>query len=357
MKAYERMSAVQLVKQAQRGDEQAFAQLYQRYAPSIYYYGLQLSHNEADAKDIVQDTFIQAHHSLCDLKDPKLFKVWLNRIAFTKAAKLFSKNRTISFDPDDAKVCESVIESRRECIPHAQMHFQSDKELLDHFIAQLPFEQRSALLLMYYESFSLQEIAQIMETPIGTVKSRIHSAKTKLNEMIDLYEDRNQIKLSFHGDTLAASLGVLGGKELLKGSVINWYHGITKLCSISNVAIAAVSVSCAVVLVAGGMHAENVWNGGEEETSFIAAKDERDLRPFPPVIYQQITYQRADDAYYALIRFAHCQIDMDQRSDAELREIHPLYEGLKAYGSIYYERLVEEQWVSAYEARLSAIRQ
>lgn len=351
------MSVTELVKQAQLLDEHAFAQLYRRYAPSIYYYGLKLSHNEADAKDIVQETFIQAHHSLTALKDPKLFKVWLNRIAFTKAAKLFSKNRVISYDPDDTLMHEQIIESKRERIPHAQMHFQSDKELLDYFIAQLPLEQRAALILMYYENFSLREIAQIMETPIGTVKSRIHSAKSKLHEMIQGYERRNQIKLSFHGDTLAASLGMLGIKEWLKGSIGRWMHGILRLCSFPNVGLATVCVGLGAALVIGGMRVSDYHDGTREEPAVIAPSEAKQLRPFPPVIYRRTSYERADDAYYALIRFAHCQIDMDQKSDAELREIHPLYEGLKAYGSIYYERLVEEQWASAYEARLSATRQ
>lgn len=346
-KTYEQMTIQELVEQAKMQDAYAFAQLYQRYAPSIYYYALKLSHNDADAHDIVQDTFIQAQRSITALKNPDLFKVWLNRIAFSKATKLFSRNRTISFDPEDPLYCEQISESKREWIPHDQMHFQNDKELLDHFIVQLPLEQKTVLILMYYEHFSLQEIAQIMEIPIGTVKSRIHMAKHKLNHMIHIYEKRNEVKLTFHGDTLAASLGVLGIRHALRFHLSRMFHYVRGCCSVSHTIGGVVATACVGMVIIGGVYQNKTQEPPITETSL-----EQTAHPFPTLVYQDRIFNRADDVYYALLQFAHCDVAMDTKTQEEMDEIRILYEGLKSYGSIYYERLVEDNWASAYESRV-----
>jgi len=348
----------ELVERSQQNDEMAFAQLYERYASSIYHYGLKLSRNEADAKDIVQDTFIQAQQSIQSLKEPKLFKVWLNKIAFSRATRLFSRNKTISFDPDDSAIIDQAVESRREMNPQAMVRFNSDKELLDHFIAQLPLEQQAALILMYYEHFTLQEIAQITEVPIGTVKSRLHTAKTKLNDMIEAYEKRNEIKITFKGEALLPAViayystnqSITSDHTLSEETGKKHTHDtkFTKTLFGKLVIGSCCLAVCAGIVISPLSSLFSSKNSDSNGNTFT--KNELQLYPFPPIDYQNRTYNRADAVYYALIDFAHCESEMKKKTAAEFAEIRPLYEALKEYGGIYYDKLNENRWISLFEA-------
>ena len=345
---YKSMSVQELVQRAIDDDSLAFAQLYERFSTSIYHYALKLARNEADAKDIVQDTFIQAQLSLKSLKEPKLFKVWLNKIAFSRATRLFSRNKTISFDPDDSVFVDLAADERMDMNPHDFMHFQSDKELLDHFISQLPIDQQSALLLMYYEHYTLNEIAQIMDIPIGTAKSRIHMAKAKLNDMITAYERRNDIKLSFKGHALVPALAALYQSDSVVQSNVLTTTFHERLIAFIRTAFGKMVLitSCIAVCAGVGFYTyfhQDIFSDNDSE---IKMK----LYPFTPIVYQNITYDRAEDVYYALIDFAHCDVEMAAKKDSELKEILPLYEALKSYGGIYYNKLNENNWNALFEA-------
>lgn len=349
---YESMSVQELAQRAKEDDSLAFAQLYERFSTSIYHYALKLARNEADAKDIVQDTFIQAQLSIKSLKEPKLFKVWLNKIAFSRATRLFSRNRTVSFDPEDSLFVDQAIDERMEMNPQDMIHFQSDKELLDHFIAQLPMEQQSALILMYYEHYTLNEIAEIMEIPIGTVKSRLHTAKTKLNDMITAYEKRNDIKVTFKGDALVPALTAFYSTDVLMNTgALYTTQGHSRLFDFMRTALGKMILigSCVAACAGIGIYALSDSTTVNDTDSEITQGIQ--LYPFTPISYQNITYSRAEDVYYALIDFAHCETEMNIKKDSELKEILPLYEALKAYGGIYYDKLHENNWIALFEAK------
>lgn len=339
---YEGMSVQELAQRAKNDDSLAFAQLYERFSTSIYHYALKLARNEADAKDIVQDTFIQAQLSIKSLKEPKLFKVWLNKIAFSRATRLFSRNRTVSFDPEDSAYIDHAVDERMEMNPQDMIHFQSDKELLDYFISQLPIDQQAALVLMYYEHYTLHEIADIMDIPIGTVKSRIHTAKTKLNDMITAYEKRNDIKLTFKGNALVPALTALysGNSSLLSPKSSFHLFDFIRTSLGKMILVSGCAVACAGV----GIYTLLNNNSEGEFTQNIQ------LYPFDPITYQSVTYDRAEDVYYALIDFAHCDIEMADKKTDEFKEILPLYEALKSYGGIYYDKLNENNWIALFEA-------
>lgn len=348
-KNYEGMSVQELAQLAKDDDSSAFAQLYERYAASIYHYALKLARNEADAKDIVQDTFIQAQLSIKSLKEPKLFKVWLNKIAFSRATRLFSRNRTVSFDPEDSVYVDQAVDERMEMNPQDIMHFQSDKELLDHFISQLPMDQQSALILMYYEHYTLHEIAEIMNIPIGTVKSRIHTAKTKLNDMITAYEKRNDIKVTFKGNALTAALAMFYGNDTaVKTTASLSLHDRFMNFICSTVGKVILITSCIAVCTGVGIYSFLISDPTSDDSEYT---QNTQLYPFTPITYHNITYHRAEDVYYALIDFAHCDTEMNTKKDQDFKEILPLYEALKTYGGIYYDKLHENNWINLFEAK------
>ena len=107
----------QLVLRAQAGDEQAYQQLYEKYYPYVYHYAYHLCKNEADAKDVVQDVFMELYRSLVKLRNADYFMLWLKRITKSKAQLLFRRNKDAVLDPE-VIVQELGSDARTDHSPH-----------------------------------------------------------------------------------------------------------------------------------------------------------------------------------------------------------------------------------------------
>jgi RNA polymerase sigma-70 factor (ECF subfamily) len=169
------------VHQARAGEPDAWDVLFRRYQLPLYVYVFELVRNEQTTLDTVQETFIAAARHIGGLRDDDKFGSWLFGIAHQKVVQFWRKRggREILFDeipesPDEFENSPDNLLIRRE----QEAEFMN---LLD----QLPLPQRSALLLHFVEDFSLEEIARITETQIGTVKSRLHYAKKSLRKLME----------------------------------------------------------------------------------------------------------------------------------------------------------------------------
>ena len=168
------------VLQARAGDPAAWDTLFRRYQLPLYVYAVELVHHEQTALDIVQETFIAAAKHIGGLRDDARFGGWLFGIAHQKCIQRWRKQgREILVDeipeaPDDFGNGPDDLLIRRE----QEAEFM---KLLD----QLPLPQRSVLLLHFIEDFSIEEIARIIETQVGTVKSRLHYAKKALRKLVE----------------------------------------------------------------------------------------------------------------------------------------------------------------------------
>ena len=161
------------VQQAREGKPEAWDALFRRYQLPLYVYVFELVHDEQASLDIVQETFIAAARHIGGLRDDEKFGSWLFGIAHQKVFQFWRKHsgKEVLFDeipelPDEFENSPDDLLIRRE----QEAEFMS-------LLNQLPLPQRSVLLLHFVEDFSLEEIARITETQLGTVKSRIHYAK------------------------------------------------------------------------------------------------------------------------------------------------------------------------------------
>lgn len=169
------------VQQARDGDAAAWDTLFRRYQLPLYVYVFELVHNEQASLDIVQETFIAATKHIGSLRDDEKFGSWLFGIAHQKIIQLWRKRggKEMLLDeipelPDEFNAAPDDLLIRRE----------QETEFMN-LLNQLPLPQRSVLLLHFVEEFSLEEIARIMETQIGTVKSRLHYAKKSLRKLLE----------------------------------------------------------------------------------------------------------------------------------------------------------------------------
>jgi len=172
----------QLIDLSRAGDAQAFTQLVKRYEKELYNFLLRFVGRGSMAEDIFQETFLQVHISIESFQSNRRFRPWLYTIASNKARDyLRSKARrpTVQItgaedDEDTANLWDYLIteDSTAEDI----LMKKQQKELVRRLVDQLPDHLRQILVLAYFSQLSYQEMADVLEIPLGTVKSRLHSA-------------------------------------------------------------------------------------------------------------------------------------------------------------------------------------
>lgn len=169
------------VQQARDGNPAAWDALFRRYQLPLYVYVFELVHNEQTSLDLVQETFIAATKHIGSLHDDEKFGSWLFGIAHQKVIQLWRKRggKEILLD----EIPES-LEKFDDAPDDLLIRREQEIEFMN-LLNQLPLPQRSVLLLHFVEEFSLEEIARITETQIGTVKSRLHYAKKSLRKLLE----------------------------------------------------------------------------------------------------------------------------------------------------------------------------
>jgi len=169
------------VREAKAGDPEAWNRLFQRYQLPLYSYVFELVRDEQTSLDIVQEVFINAVRYVDRLRDDGKFGSWLFGIAHQKCIQQWRKL------PREEGIGIEELGSVSDDEP-SPSEWLTNKEQEEEFMLQLnqlPPPQRSVLLLHFVEDFSLEEIAGITMTAIGTVKSRLHYARKSLRKIIE----------------------------------------------------------------------------------------------------------------------------------------------------------------------------
>jgi RNA polymerase sigma-70 factor (ECF subfamily) len=165
------------VIQARAGEPAAWDTLFRRYRLPLYVYVFELIRDEQASLDLVQETFIAAARHLGGLRDDAKFGSWLFGIAHQKCVQRWRKRTEVLMD----EIPESPDEF--EASPDDLLIQQEQEAEFMKLLNQLPLPHRSVLLLHFVEDFSLEEIAQIISAPVGTVKSRLHYARKAFKKL------------------------------------------------------------------------------------------------------------------------------------------------------------------------------
>lgn len=189
----------QLVERAQNGDQRAFDQLVSKYQRKLGRLLSRYIRDPGEVEDVTQEAFIKAFRALPAFRGDSAFYTWLYRIGINTAKNyLVSQGRraptTTEFDAEEAEGFEDASQLRDINTPESVLLSKQIGETVNHAMESLPDELRSAIVLREIEGLSYEEIAQVMNCPIGTVRSRIFRAReavaARLRPLLDTAPDR-----------------------------------------------------------------------------------------------------------------------------------------------------------------------
>jgi RNA polymerase sigma-70 factor (ECF subfamily) len=174
-----------LVEQVQRGEKQAFDVLVLKYQNKIIQLVNRYVHDSDEARDVAQEAFIKAYRAIGRFRGDSAFYTWLYRIAINTAKNyLVASGRRpprSDIDAQDAEQYEGATGLKEYATPERLLLKDEIQEAIATAIDELPDDLRTAITLRELEGLSYEEIAQTMDCPIGTVRSRIFRARDAID--------------------------------------------------------------------------------------------------------------------------------------------------------------------------------
>ena len=189
----------QLVERAQRGEKQAFELLVSKYQRKLARLLSRFIRDSTEVEDVTQEAFIKAYRALPTFRGDSAFYTWLYRIGINTAKNyLVAMGRraptTTDIDSEEAEGFENGDQLRELNTPENEMMSRQVAETVNQTLGELPEELRTAITLREIEGLSYEDIANIMNCPIGTVRSRIFRAReaiaAKLRPLLGTQKDR-----------------------------------------------------------------------------------------------------------------------------------------------------------------------
>ncbi|MDB3884357.1 RNA polymerase sigma factor RpoE [Porticoccaceae bacterium] len=178
----------QLVVKVQKGDKRAFDLLVLKYQHKVHAIVGRFVRDTDEVADVVQEAFIKAYRALPKFRGESQFYTWLYRIAVNTAKNyLVSRSRRppgSDVDIDDAEYYSGSEYLKDLGTPENQLFRDELESVIVKSIAELPEDLRTAVTLREYEGLSYEEIAEIMECPVGTVRSRIFRARESIDAVV-----------------------------------------------------------------------------------------------------------------------------------------------------------------------------
>ncbi len=173
----------QLIEQALGGHSEAFGQLVLKYQDRLYNTVFHVVGHAEDARDIVQEAFVQAFLKLESFRRHSAFYTWLYRIAFN-AAMTSRRKRRPTLSVNRAKESGNVEPADDEDEPAESLERKERCRQVRHAIGQMPEEYRIVLVLREIDGCCYETIAEVLDLPIGTVRSRLHRARMHLRDQL-----------------------------------------------------------------------------------------------------------------------------------------------------------------------------
>ena len=191
------VSELDLVRRCQAGDTEAFDELVTRYRTRVFSMIYNMVHNEQDAWDLAQDSFLKAWKSIKRFRGRSSFYTWIYRIVMNVTIDWLRKKQVkgAGKEFDDAIQLKEIDPASKtvpktEALPHQMMQRDEIRARIENAIAQLSAEHRAVILMKEIDDMQYHDIADTLGCSIGTVMSRLFYARKKLQSLLkDVYEN------------------------------------------------------------------------------------------------------------------------------------------------------------------------
>lgn len=178
----------QLVERVQAGDKAAFNLLVLKYQHRVLKLVGRFVNDTAEAEDVAQEAFLKAYRALASFRGDSAFYTWLYRIAINTAknALVSSRRRPVDFDLDlqDPEQYDRHAKLKEADTPEGVLLTEEIRSVVERAMEQLPDDLRTAIVLRELEGLSYEEIAEAMDCPVGTVRSRIFRAREAIDKKL-----------------------------------------------------------------------------------------------------------------------------------------------------------------------------
>jgi RNA polymerase sigma-70 factor (ECF subfamily) len=178
-----------LVEKAQKGDQNALNELIRKYQDKAYVYAFRLTRNQDDACDVVADAFLRVNNAIKNFKGNSSFSTWLYRIVTNCYLDRRKRDRSKSTVSLDATIQHDQEEITRELedpgdTPDDTAERNQREVMLQKALNKLPEFQKAMIIMFHAEQQTYEEIAEALDLPLGTVKSRLNRARISLRELL-----------------------------------------------------------------------------------------------------------------------------------------------------------------------------
>jgi RNA polymerase sigma-70 factor (ECF subfamily) len=176
-----------LIAECLKGRTAAYGELVRRYQDRLYNTVYRLVDNAEDAQDVVQDAFLNAYQSLDSFKGDSRFFTWLYRIAVNAAISLKRKRKvalSIHSGGDNPETRTEPLDDSECSNPGHALERAEEERRVQVALSRLSPEHRTVLILKDMEDQKYETIAEILEVPIGTIRSRLHRARMELRSLL-----------------------------------------------------------------------------------------------------------------------------------------------------------------------------
>lgn len=187
----QQMSDEDVMEQLQNGNIPAFDIIVHRFKDRLHNFLYRYTHNHEDCEDLVQETFLRVYRSRQSYKRIAKLSTWIYTIALNLAKTMYKKKqrmKTFSIHEDESDPDDRAFDIEDTSIlQDEKLHLKNSMDELEKALSELNDDFREAIVLRDIQQLSYEEISEITNTPMGTVKSRINRARVQLQETIGNY--------------------------------------------------------------------------------------------------------------------------------------------------------------------------
>lgn len=268
-----------LVEAAQKGDNDAFEKLYYATNKSGYFLAYNITHDEEAAKDILQDSYINAFINIKSLKKKEKFQKWFNVIVVNGSKNYIIKNKPNIFSEYDGEKDFTFDDEMMndDFIPEKSLDNKEIRKMLKEIIDSLPDDQRLCVLMYYYQQMDTKSIAKQLCIAEGTVRSRLYYGRLYIKKKVEALE-KNGIKLYGAMPVPLAiwALKSAGSSTLTSGTYAAIYKSIT--LSAGKAAAGTVTTAIGTKLFIGGISAAVIIVAGVLGINYIQNKQPKEVQ-------------------------------------------------------------------------------